>query len=87
MTPTQLRETLVDVLGDYKTAERAADALHCTRRSVYKWLAGERQIPGPVIAALELARVCPKELLPALWKEQPAGHPAIEARSVRIADA
>ena len=72
MTPNQFRAQLEQLLGARKTAERAAVALNCSERCVFYWLAGERQIPGPVISAIELARACPPELLPEAWKASPA---------------
>ena len=67
MTPTKLRETLVELLGKECNLKQAAYALGCDEHSLDDWLAGERKIPAPVISALELVAACPPDRRPAVW--------------------
>jgi hypothetical protein len=67
MTPSELRETLEKLLGKEHTIKHAVIALRCDEHSLNSWLAGESQIPGPVISALELVLVCPPHKRPAVW--------------------
>lgn len=59
MTAAQLRETL-DRLGLNQL--EAASILRVDGRTVRRWIAGDREIPGPVVAFLELLESCPAAL-------------------------
>jgi len=50
MTPRQLRAALKRLRLSQSEAARRLGVEHST---VYRWLAGERKIPGPVVAALK----------------------------------
>lgn len=50
LTPSQFRAQLRRL--DWSPGE-AAKILHVNRRTVGRWLAGDRAIPGPVMAVLE----------------------------------
>ncbi len=67
MTPSELRETLEELLGKEHTVKHAAIALRCNEQALNGWLAGASQVPGPVISALELAMDCPQHRRPAVW--------------------
>ena len=53
MTPDELRGRLTALFGTDRMETRAAAALRVRRTTVYRWLQGERAIPGPVIAWLD----------------------------------
>ena len=67
MTPTELRETLEELLGKEHTLKHAAIALRCDESALKGWLAGKSKIPGPVISAVELAMHCPQHKRPVVW--------------------
>ena len=67
MTSSKLLKILELLLGKEHTLKHAAIALRCDEQDLNSWLAGESQIPGPVISALELALDCPQHKRPAVW--------------------
>lgn len=54
MTPDELEVRLKALFGPDMTERKAAAALRVTPSAVGRWLRGERKVPGPVIAWLEL---------------------------------
>jgi transcriptional regulator with XRE-family HTH domain len=62
MTPHQLRAALKRLR---LSQSEAARRLGVQQSTMYRWLAGERKIPGPVIAALKCwAALLPSERNP-----------------------
>lgn len=54
MTPDELHQRLLALFGPDATSHKTAAALRVHERSVRKWLSGDRKVPGPVIAYLDL---------------------------------
>jgi hypothetical protein len=67
MTPSKLLETLEELLGKEHTLKQAAIALRCDEQDLNSWLAGESQVPGLVISALEQTLDCPQHKRAAVW--------------------
>lgn len=58
MTPRQLRAALKHLR---LSQSEAARRLGVQQSTMYRWLAGERKIPGPVIAAVNCWRKLPPQ--------------------------
>lgn len=69
MQPKFLAQKLKRIFGPAHTADKAAAALRVHRTAVFRWLAGDREIPGPVVAAIELADLVPRKKLPKAWRK------------------
>ena len=69
MSPKSLAQKLERIFGPLHTAEKAGVALRVHRSAVFRWLAGDREIPGPVESAIELAELVPPEKLPRAWRK------------------
>lgn len=68
MNSYEMRRIMEQIFGKNDTISNAAAALRCDEATLKRWLAGESEIPGPVVAALELAQACPPEYLPMAWR-------------------
>ena len=68
MTTEKLRAHLIALLGDAPNlAARAGNAIGVTKRTVYRWMSGERAIPPWMVVMLKLAKECPKSKRPKGW--------------------
>lgn len=68
MMPADLRNRIEATFGVVHATDRFACALGVERRTVYRWLSGERKIPRYVSRVLDLVKACPPEQLPGEWK-------------------